>query len=94
VTSPHHLATTRRDAAIHQKPIEGNALIAQWIALVDADDRWRQTFDILATGEAGLTLIVLGDMSGRGLKAAIKVSLIVGAPKVSLGRLLRARGRL
>jgi hypothetical protein len=53
VAGPHHLAATRRDAAIHQKPVEGNALIAQWIALVDADDRRWQAFDILASGEAG-----------------------------------------
>jgi len=46
VTSAHHLAATRRNPAIHQKPVEGDALIAQRIALVDADDRRRQAFDI------------------------------------------------
>ena len=52
VTGAHHLAATRRDAAIHQKPIEGDALITQRVALVDADDRRRQALDILACGEA------------------------------------------
>jgi hypothetical protein len=38
VTGAHHLAATRRDAAIHQKPIEGDALIKQRVALVYADN--------------------------------------------------------
>jgi len=53
VTGAHHLATTRRDTAIHEKPIESDALIAQRIALVDADDRRWQTLDVLAGREAG-----------------------------------------
>jgi hypothetical protein len=53
VTGAHHLAATRRDAVIYQKPIEGDAFIAQRVALVDADDRRRQALDILACGEAG-----------------------------------------
>jgi hypothetical protein len=48
----HHLAATRRDAAIHQKPVEGDALITQRVALVYADDSRRQALDILACGEA------------------------------------------
>jgi hypothetical protein len=56
----HHLAATRRDAAIHQKPIEGDALITQRVALVDADDRRRQALDILAFGEAGPRQRVVG----------------------------------
>jgi hypothetical protein len=70
VTGAHHLAATCRNPAIHQKPVEGNALIAQWIALVDADDRRWQTFDILASGEAGPRMGVAGveglDAIGHG----------------------------
>jgi hypothetical protein len=53
VTGAHYLPATRRDAAIHQKPIEGDAFITQRVALVYADDRRRQTLDIPACGEAG-----------------------------------------
>jgi hypothetical protein len=52
VAGAHHLAATRRNPAIQQKPVEGDALIAQRIALVDADHRRRQAFDILSLGEA------------------------------------------
>jgi hypothetical protein len=36
-----------------QQTVEGDALIAQWIALVDADDRRWQAFDIFSLREAG-----------------------------------------
>ena len=89
VARAHHLAATRRNPTIHQKPVEGDALIAQWIALVDADDRRRQAFDILSLGEAGPCERVAGV---KGLDAVSHGGAVV--PEVEHDALILDGGRV
>ena len=49
----HHLAAAGGHAVLHQQEVEVDALVAQRIALVDADHHRRQALDVFGRGKAG-----------------------------------------
>ena len=53
VDRPHHLTTARRLTRAEQQSVKLDALIAQRIALVDADHRFGESPDMLLLGEQG-----------------------------------------
>jgi hypothetical protein len=53
VTRAQAFSAAGRDSAVEQETVEVDALVAQRVALVDADDDRRQAFDVFALGEAG-----------------------------------------
>ena len=55
VDGAHHLAAAGRDAGPQEQAVELDALVAQRIALVDADDRGREVLDVVLGGERSAT---------------------------------------
>jgi hypothetical protein len=53
MTRTHHHPTACRDAACHEKAVEGNAFIAQRIALVDANNDRRKSLNIVSYSKGG-----------------------------------------
>jgi hypothetical protein len=53
VTCAQVFPAAGRDSAVEQEAVEVDALVAQGVALVDADDDRRQAFDVFTLGEAG-----------------------------------------